>query len=116
MTSVAPMPDASAPDPLSPERVSRLRALDTRWSNAAPAERANFQSYLIDLCDAIGVPRPGPAARGGGAVREGLAYQFEFPVQTTTRADTIATNFVDLYKAGCFALEARDSGRDATPA
>jgi hypothetical protein len=29
--------------------------LSHRWAGAQAAERANFQSYLIELCDALGV-------------------------------------------------------------
>ncbi len=52
--------------------------------------------------------RPRPAATGG-RIAEGSAYQFEFAVKTTARDSTISTNFVDLYKADCFALEAKDA-------
>jgi len=30
-----------------------------RWRSSGP-ERANFQSFLTELCDLIGVPRPDP--------------------------------------------------------
>lgn len=104
----------SAPTPpLAPDAVRRLRELAGRWVDAAAAERANYQLYLIELCDAIGVPRPRPASTGG-VVADAAAYQFEYAVKTTTRDGTIATNYIDLYKAGCFALEAKDSEDGAT--
>jgi hypothetical protein len=51
-----------------------LRALAEKWDAVPAAERANYQLYLTELCDALGVTRPQP--RGSG-------YEFEFPVTTT---------------------------------
>ena len=82
------------PAPLAPDTVRRLRELAVRWTDVDAAERANYQLYLIELCSAIGVEGPWPAAVGG-RVDEGIAYQFEFPVQTTTRDGTVSTNFID---------------------
>lgn len=80
-------------------RIAALRALAERWSIAEPAERANAQSYVIELCHALGVEPPRPAGSG---------YEFEFPVKVVGRDGTESTNFVDLYKARHFALEAKD--------
>ena len=77
------------------------------------AQRANYQLYLIELCEAIGVERPRPAATAG-RIAEGLAYQFEFSVKTTARDGTISTNSVDLYKVDCFALEAKDAAEGSS--
>lgn len=82
---------------MSPE--IRLAELAERWSGARSSERANAQSYLIELCEALGVERPGPAGTG---------YQFELPVRVVHADGTEATNFVDAYKRGCFLLEAKD--------
>jgi hypothetical protein len=76
-----------------------LDALATRWAQAKPAERANAQSYLKELCRALGVEEPRPAGTG---------YEFEFPIKVVARDGTESTNFVDLYKANHFALEAKD--------
>jgi len=32
-----------------------------RWKNSGGSERANFQTFANELCDALGVPRPAPA-------------------------------------------------------
>lgn len=84
----------------------RLQALADRWSQAHAAERANAQSYLIELTEALGVERPRPA--GGG-------YQFEYPVRVVNRDGTETTNFVDLIKADCFLLEAKDEESGKSP-
>ncbi len=98
---------------LSPDVIRRLRDLTERFTDIAAAERANYQIYLSELCEAIGVEKPRPAAVGG-RVAEHVAYQFEFPVQTTTRDGAVSTNFIDLYKSGCFALEAKHSADGAS--
>lgn len=76
-----------------------LRALAEKWDAVPAAERANFQSYVAEFCDALAVARPRP--RGSG-------YEFEYPVTTTDRRtgrDT--TNFIDLYRQGRFILEGK---------
>lgn len=78
---------------------SRLRALADRWAPAKAAERANAQSYLIELTEALGVERPRPAGSG---------YEFELPVRVVNRDGSETTNFVDLVKLGSFLLEAKD--------
>ena len=95
--------------PRSPETIRRLRELNDRFTDIGAAERANYQIYLTELCEAIGVEKPRPAAASVGRVAESTTYQFEFPVQATTRDGVVSTNFIDLFKAGCFAIEAKDS-------
>ncbi|MEP6832226.1 MAG: DNA methyltransferase [Gemmatimonas sp.] len=102
-----------AANALAPDTVRKLRELTARFTDIAAAERANYQLYLTELCEAIGVERPRPAAVGG-RLAEGVAYQFEFPVQTTTREGVVSTNFIDLYKADCFALEAKHAVEGAS--
>ncbi|MDT8370180.1 MAG: hypothetical protein RQ745_13320 [Longimicrobiales bacterium] len=85
---------------------ARLRSLAERWAEADAAERSNAQSYLIELTEALGVERPRP--RGGG-------YEFEFPVRVVARDGSETVKFVDLFKGGCFVLEAKDDGGDASP-
>jgi hypothetical protein len=76
-----------------------LRALAERWTDAEAAERANFQTYLHELCEALGVERPGPAGSG---------YQFELPIKVITKDGLETTNFIDCYWRGFFAIEAKD--------
>ncbi len=78
---------------------SPLAALTDRWAAAKPAERANAQSYIIELCHALGVEPPAPAGSG---------YEFELAINVVARDGTETTNFVDCYKADHFALEAKD--------
>lgn len=78
---------------------AQLRALAERWAGAHAAERANFQPYLIEICEALGVERPGPAGSG---------YQFELPVKVITRDGVEVSNFIDCHRKDYFAIEAKD--------
>ena len=95
-----PTPAASNPTVAAPGTPAALKALADRWATAKAAERANAQTYLIELCEALGVERPRPAGSG---------YEFEFPIRVMTRDGSEAANFVDLYKDGHFVLEAKDA-------
>jgi hypothetical protein len=77
---------------------SRLKALAERWAAARPAERANAQLYIGELCDALGIEPPRPAGSG---------YEFELPIRIVNRDGSESQGFIDLYKRGCFLLEAK---------
>ena len=81
-----------------------------RWSASAAAERANKDLFLTELCDVLGVERPRPAT--GDAERD--RYVFEKGALLLKDAERTTTGFVDLYKAGCFVLEAKQGSRDGT--
>src|ERR1035438_777236 len=74
-----------------------------RWQDSAAAERANYQLFLSELCDYLGVPRPNPA------VGDNWHDQYVFERQVTFRHPNglSSTGFIDLYKRGCFVLEAK---------
>jgi hypothetical protein len=76
-----------------------LVTLADRWVDANAAERANFQSYLIELCQALGVEPPRPAGTG---------YEFEYSIAQTLPDGREAPGFIDCYKRGHFILEAKD--------
>lgn len=82
-----------------------LHELASRWSTARAAERANAQSYLKELCRALGIEEPRPAGSG---------YEFEFPVKVVGRDGSDSTNFIDLFKVNSFALEAKDEDTPAS--
>ncbi len=85
---------------------AKLKALEERWAGARPAERANAQSYLRELAEALNVEVPRPAGSG---------YEFEYAVRVVGRDGTQTTNFIDLYKTGHFALEAKDEAAGPSP-
>lgn len=82
----------------------KLRDLAAKWADVPAGERANYQLYLSDLADALGVARPQP--RGSG-------YEFEYPLPVMDRSTGKGKkNFVDLYRVDHFVLEAKDKGGD----
>ena len=84
-----------------PAAQTRLRALAGKWANVTVSERAAFQGWLLEFCDALGVDTPMPPTP---------EYQFELPVSVVDRSGNPATNFIDCWKAGHFALEAKATG------
>ena len=64
-----------------------------KWKNAKGGERAQAQSFIMELCHLIGV-----------AVPHDGDYKFEYSMKGAK-----ATDFADLYKRGCFVLEAKQS-------
>jgi hypothetical protein len=75
----------------------------SRWQSSAAAERANYQLFLSELADFLEVPRPDPTT---GDLRHD-AYVFERPVTFHHPNGTTSTGRIDLYKRGCFVLEAK---------
>ncbi len=78
-------------------------AFITRWQASAAAERANCQSFLNELCDFLAVPRPDPT----GADDSKNAYVFERAVAFHNGDGSTSPGRIDLYKRGCFVLEAK---------
>ena len=77
-----------------------------RWSrNEGGAERANFPLFLTELCDLLDLPRPDPA----DATHEHNDYVFERAVTFRDEAGKTGHGRIDLYRRGCFVLEAKQS-------
>lgn len=83
-----------------------VEAFIERWTaREGGAERANYQMFLSELCDVLGVPRPDPA----GAERDHNDYVFERAVRPRGSEATTAPKRIDLYKKDAFILEAKQS-------
>jgi predicted Rdx family selenoprotein len=78
---------------------AQLQIFLTKWEASGAAERANAQLFLAELCDILGVDRPEPKTPDERA----NAYVFEKVMVTASGS----SNFVDLYKRGCFVLETK---------
>lgn len=87
----------------APEAPERLRQLAQAWAGTDANERASFQTWMLRFCEALGVATPEPPTRD---------YRFELPVAVMDREGRESINFIDLWKAGHFALEAKASGDD----
>lgn len=97
-----------------------IEAFIERWRPSGGAERSNAQPFLNELCDLLGVPKPDTA---------GDAYIFERTVKIPHTDGSFTIGRIDLYKRGCFVLEAKQGsdqkaaetmplfgGADQTPA
>jgi hypothetical protein len=81
----------------------------SRWKDSGGSERANFQHFAIELTQLLGVPAPKPAK----ADAQADDYRFERPV-TFIHTGTQSRGFIDLYRRGCFIMEAKQgTGRAA---
>ncbi|HTE17881.1 MAG TPA: type IIL restriction-modification enzyme MmeI, partial [Armatimonadota bacterium] len=82
-----------------------------RWQDSGAAERANYQLFLSELCDQLGVPRPDPTRPDD----EQNAYVFERAVTFRNGDGTTSTGRIDLYRRGCFVLEAKQGSDKPEP-
>lgn len=80
-------------------------AFIARWAPSGGGERSNCQSFLTELCDLLGVGRPDPAVEDESR----NAYVYERKVRARRIDGPTTANFIDLYKRGCFVLEAKQS-------
>lgn len=78
-------------------------AFIARWQRSAAAERANYQLFLTELCEILGVPQPQPTQADVAQ----NAYVFERDVEFDQGDGTKTIGRIDLYKRGCFILEAK---------
>ncbi len=83
-----------------------IEAFITRWSaREGGAERANYQGFLYDLCDVLGVAKPDVS----GADVSRNDYVFERAVRPRESEGGTAPKRIDLYKRDAFILEAKQS-------
>lgn len=82
-----------------------IEAFIAKWSNCeGGAERSNAPLYLVEMLTALGLPTPDPAS----ARTLHNDYVFERTVRLSV--DEVGQpNRIDLYKRGCFVLEAKQS-------
>jgi hypothetical protein len=76
-----------------------------RWSASSGAERANYQLFLAELCDLLGVPRPNPSV----ADEATNTYVFDKAVTFQNPDGKTSTGFIDLYRKGAFVCETKQS-------
>ncbi|MDO9314268.1 MAG: class I SAM-dependent DNA methyltransferase [Burkholderiaceae bacterium] len=80
-----------------------VAAFIQRWRGVSGSERANYQLFIADLCDLLGVPHPEPAH---DQTRDN-AYVFERRVTFAHGDGSQSNGFIDCYKRGAFVLEAK---------
>ncbi|MBX9635293.1 MAG: class I SAM-dependent DNA methyltransferase, partial [Magnetospirillum sp.] len=77
-----------------------------RWSRSEGGEHRTYQMFLTELCHLLEVEKPGTV---------GDAYGFERRVTITNWDGTSSAGRIDLYKRGCFVLEAKQGSFKPAP-
>jgi hypothetical protein len=95
-----------------PHSSSSVEEFVARWKESGAGERANFQPFVGELCDVLGVARPEPAQ----ADDEQNAYVFERAVTFHNPDGSTSAGRIDLYKRGCFVMEAKQGSDRAQAA
>lgn len=82
-----------------------IDAFIARWAASSGAERANYQIFLAELCDLLGLPRPEPSVADEAANR----YVFDKAVTFQNPDGKTSTGYIDLYRRGAFVCETKQS-------
>ncbi|MBE9237835.1 class I SAM-dependent DNA methyltransferase [Anabaena aphanizomenioides LEGE 00250] len=85
----------------------RVEIFLKKWKGSQGNERANYQGFFLELCDALAVERPAPK----GSIT-GDRYCFDKDIKIFNK-DGETTNFADFYKEGHFLIEAKQGGNTA---
>ena len=72
----------------------RIDTFLARWRNAGGSERANYQLFIADLCELLGVDKPQPASED---TRDN-AYVFERRVVFHHGDGSTSNGFIDCYR------------------
>ena len=80
-----------------------LQDFIARWQHADGSELANYQLFVTDLCQWLGVPTPDPARED---TRDN-AYVFERRITFAHGDGSSSSGRIDCYKRGCYVLEAK---------
>lgn len=80
-------------------RTTSVHAFIERWQGVTASELATAQTFVMDLCELLGVPKPYPTPAQD--------YMFERPVTFTHGDGSSSAGRIDCYKRGHFVLEAK---------
>lgn len=96
------------PENTAPPSFMTIEQFIARWKPSGAAERSNYAVFFVELCDQLGVPRPDPRTE----IPKDDAYMVGRPIAVTDLSGKTTTNFADLYRHGCFVLEAKQGSSD----
>jgi len=100
MTEGNPTEGSAKPLGMTADAIERFIA---RWQAAGGSERANYQLFIGELTELLGLPRPDPARDD---TRDN-AYVFERRVRFRHGDGSESHGFIDCYRRGAFVLEAK---------
>ena len=96
----ATLPDDGPDDGIA---AADIGAFIARWGKSGGSESANFQTFANELCDLLDLPRPDPSQERN----ELNDYVFERRVDFKHDDGSATPGRVDLYRRGCFVMEAK---------
>jgi len=79
-----------------------------RWNGNSGSERANFQSFMRDLCTLLDLPHPDP----GEVDKSQNSYVFERFIASPRVDGNTDNRYIDLYRRDCFVLEGKQTGKE----
>ncbi|HEY9890410.1 MAG TPA: DNA methyltransferase [Candidatus Sericytochromatia bacterium] len=85
--------------------LDRVETFLERWQGSRGNERANYQLFFTELCDALGVQRPLDKGRVAGD-----PYCFDKDVKIFHPSGKVSPGFIDFFKAEHFVIEAKQGG------
>ena len=88
---------AMSETPPAAPATAQANAFISRWQGVAASELSTAQSFVIELCDLLDVPRPHATAE--------QAYMFERPVTFRHGDGSTSAGRIDCYRRGAFVLE-----------
>jgi len=80
-------------------KTTTAQAFIARWQGVTASELATAQSFVLELCDLLGVPKPHATAAQD--------YMFERPVTFSHGDGSSSAGRIDCYRRGHFVLEAK---------
>ncbi|MBS1560738.1 MAG: class I SAM-dependent DNA methyltransferase [Bacteroidetes bacterium] len=83
--------------------MTEIQTFISRWKTASGTERANYQMFLTELADLLGVDKPEPATSDTSE----NAYVFERLVTMYSGSGSHSHGFIDFYRRGSFVCEAK---------
>ncbi|PZV15214.1 MAG: class I SAM-dependent DNA methyltransferase [Leptolyngbya sp.] len=90
---------------MNPTDADLLEPFIDRWQHSSGNERANYQMFFSELCEALGVNRPD--AKGSVA---GDPYCFDKNITIYHPSGKKTPGYIDFYKADHFLIEAKQGG------
>jgi len=84
-------------------QTSSADAFIAKWQGKDGSERANYQLFITELCEVLGVPKPDPAHKDSAE----NAYTFERHVKMSQGDGSEADRYLDCYRRSAFVLEAK---------
>ncbi|NEP43673.1 MAG: class I SAM-dependent DNA methyltransferase, partial [Okeania sp. SIO2H7] len=85
----------------------RIQQFLAKWQGTEGNERANYQGFFLDWCEALGVEKPAPK---GSQPDDPYCFDKDIKFYSDKKE---STKFADFYKQGCFLIEAKQGSNSS---